>query len=361
MTTPDRSARANAGIPRPSAGTTTTPGLVCAHHHLYSTLARGMPAPPMTPTRFVEILEQVWWRLDTALDLDLVRWSTMLGAIEALEAGTTAIVDHHASPSAIDGSLDVVAEACAEVGVRVVCSYEVTDRHGPVGAKAGLAENERFLKANPGRGMVGAHACLTLSDDTLDAVAGLAADLGVGVHIHVGEDAVDAEAADRLRARATDRWLLAHCVHGDPPLPGTVAHNPRSNLHNAVGYARPARWAAAGNRVVLGSDGIGAAMLDEAALAFVVQRSGDVTATPEAAWSWLEAGAELVPEVLDDEVTWRADRADPWYLAYTPGVRAERVVVDGEVVVDGGRCTRVDSEGIRARAWEEAKRLWAAL
>lgn len=340
--------------------TATTHGLVCAHHHLYSTLARGMPAPPRTPTDFTQILEQVWWRLDAALDLELVRWSALLGAVEALEAGTTAIVDHHASPSAIDGSLDVIAEACAEVGVRVVCCYEVTDRHGPGGARAGLAETDRFLRAG-GRGMVGAHACLTLSDASLEAVVGLAADHGVGVHIHVGEDAVDSRAGERLRPHARDDWLLAHCVHVDPPLAGTIAHNPRSNLNNGVGYARPARWAAAGNRVVLGSDGIGAAMLEELALAYVAQRADDVTATPEAAWSWLDAGADLVPEVRADEVTWSADRADPWYLAFTPGVRAERVVVDGEVVVEHGRCTRVDPERIRARAWEEAERLWSAL
>jgi cytosine/adenosine deaminase-related metal-dependent hydrolase len=340
--------------------TATTPGLVCAHHHLYSALARGMPAPPATPTDFTSILEQVWWRLDLVLDHALVRWSALLGAVEALEAGTTAIVDHHASPAAIDGSLDVIAEACGAVGVRVVCAYEVTDRHGPAGAKAGLAENERFLRAG-GRGMVGAHACLTLSDDTLDAVVGLARDLDAGVHIHVGEDATDAAAADRLRRYTTDDWLLAHCVHVGPPLAGTIAHNPRSNMNNGVGYARPARFAAAGNRVVLGSDGIGASMVDEFALAYVAQRADDVTATPDAAWSWLQAGADLVPEVLGDEVTWAADRADPWYLAFTPGVRAERVVVDGEVVVDGGVCTRVDAARIRARAWEEAQRLWAML
>jgi cytosine/adenosine deaminase-related metal-dependent hydrolase len=340
--------------------TATTPGLVCAHHHLYSTLARGMPPPAVTPTDFTEILERVWWRLDVALDLELVRWSALLGAVEALEAGTTAIVDHHASPSAIDGSLDVIAAACAEVGVRVLCAYEVTDRHGPAGAKAGLAENERFLRAG-GRGLVGAHACFTLGYETLNALVGLAAELGVGVHIHVGEDAVDTAAARRLRPHATDDWLLAHCVHVDPPIAGTIAHNPRSNLNNGVGYARPARWAASGNRVVLGSDGIGAAMVDEFALAYVAHRANDVTATPEAAWGWLRAGAELVPDVLGDEVTWSADRVDPWYLAFTPGVRAERVVVDGEPVVEGGVCTRVDAERIRARAWEEAQRLWSRL
>ncbi len=114
-----------------------TPGLVCSHHHLYSALARGMPAPPFTPTDFASILEQVWWRLDTALDLDMLRASARLGAVEALLAGTTAIVDHHESPNAIEGSLDVIAEACAEVGVRVLCAYGVTDRHGADGARRG--------------------------------------------------------------------------------------------------------------------------------------------------------------------------------------------------------------------------------
>src|SRR5580765_6472565 len=125
--------------------TSTTPGLVCGHHHLYSTLARGMPAPPQRPTDFVGILEQVWWRLDAALDLDMIRWSAMLGALEALQCGTTAIVDHHESPNAIEGSLTVIADACAAVGVRVVAAYGVTDRHGADRARRGLAENERFL------------------------------------------------------------------------------------------------------------------------------------------------------------------------------------------------------------------------
>jgi len=124
-----------------------TPGLVCAHHHLYSALARGMPAPPRTPTTFTEVLELVWWRLDAALDLEMVRWSAMLGALEALERGTTSIVDHHASPNAIEGSLDVVHDACSEVGVRITTCYEVTDRGGPERMKAGLAENERYIRA----------------------------------------------------------------------------------------------------------------------------------------------------------------------------------------------------------------------
>ena len=122
-----------------------TAGLACAHHHLYSALARGMPAPPRTPGGFLDILELVWWRLDRALDEETIYWSAKLGALEALEVGCTAIIDHHESPNAIEGSLSIIADACAEVGVRVSCAYGVTDRHGPDGAKRGLAENDRFL------------------------------------------------------------------------------------------------------------------------------------------------------------------------------------------------------------------------
>ena len=136
-----------------------TPGLVCAHHHLYSTLARGMPPPVRTPTGFMDILDLIWWPLDQALDEESIRWSAMLGALEALESGCTAIIDHHESPNSIEGSLDIVADACATVGVRVSCAYGVTDRHGPEGAQRGLAENKRFLSEG-GRGLVGVHAAL---------------------------------------------------------------------------------------------------------------------------------------------------------------------------------------------------------
>lgn len=337
----------------------TTPGLVCSHHHLYSTLARGMPAPPQQPSSFLGILEQVWWRLDAALDLDMLRASALLGATEALMSGTTAIVDHHESPNAIEGSLDVIADACAEVGVRVVCAYGVTDRHGPDGARRGLAENERFLRAG-GRGLVGVHAAFTCSDATLEAAAGLAADLGVGVHIHVAEGPDDVAAGARLEHLAADDWLLVHCVSLDRDLPGTIAHNPRSNMNNAVGYAAPARRP---NPVVLGTDGIGADMLEEFRLAYVAHRADDVHASPETAWSWLEGGYALVPEARADTVTWSYDHVEsPWHVAFTPGIRAIRVESgDGEVLLDGGLPTRVDVAEVRAKAAEQAARLHARL
>lgn len=337
----------------------TTPGLVCAHHHLYSSLARGMPAPPKMATTFQGILEQIWWRLDTALDLDMIEWSAKLAALEALEAGTTGIIDHHESPNAIEGSLSVVARACAEVGVRVRTAYGVTDRHGPDGARRGLEENRRFISEG-GNGLVGIHASFTCSQETLTAAADLADQLGVGVHIHVCEGPEDRDAPAKLEGLTNDKWLLAHCVHlpSDHELKGTILHNPMSNLNNAVGYANPARF---GNPVALGTDGIGGNVIESFRLAYVMQRSVDVTASPDTAWSWLETGWDLMPEAKEDLVTWSYQPMDPWHLAFTSGIRPIRVEIDGQVVLEDGVPTMVDPVEIRAKASEQAARLHARL
>ena len=318
-----------------------------------------MPAPLRQPTRFLEILEQIWWRLDVALDAEMIRWSAMLGAVEALQCGTTAIVDHHESPSAIEGSLSIIADACAAVGVRANLSYGVTDRHGVDGARRGLAENERFLRGG-GRGMVGVHAAFTCSDETLAAAATLAADVGVGVHIHVAEGPDDANAAERLQALARDDWHLVHCVFLDRDLPGTIVHNPRSNMNNSVGYARPALRP---NAIVLGTDGIGADMLEEARLAYICLRADDVLASPDLVWQWLDNGYALFPEARADRVTWNYPYADSaWHVAFTPGVRALHVQSNtGEVLLRDGEPTRVDVIEVRAKAAEQAQRLFSRL
>jgi cytosine/adenosine deaminase-related metal-dependent hydrolase len=300
-------------------------------------------------------LEQIWWRLDAALDLEMLEWSAKLAALEALESGTTTIIDHNETPNAIEGSLSVIANACAEVGVRVVCAYGVTDRHGSDGAKRGLEENRRFLEEG-GRGLVGIHAAFTCSDDTLEAAAGLANELGVGVHVHVCEGPEDLEAPARLGHLTTSDWLLAHCVHlaTDHKLQGTILHNPASNLNNAVGYADPRRFS---NRVALGTDGIGADMLGSFRLAYYLHRSVDVTASPETAWNWLAAGWDLVPEAKEDRVTWSYEPMDPWHLAFTPVIRPLEIEIGGDAVWKDGSTIRVDANEIRAKAREQATRL----
>ena len=349
--------------------TNQTAGLICAHHHLYSTLARGMPATVKTPTRFLEILQQVWWRLDAALDNEMIYWSAKLGATEALLNGTTCIIDHHESPNCIEGSLSTIARACNEVGVRVNACYGVTDRwaddgelHSKVSpiskmthaAKRGLAECDRYL-SDGGRGMVGAHAAFTCSDETLNAASDLATKHKTGVHIHVAEGLDDSHAGARLENLSKDDWLLIHAVHLDRELSGYIVHNPRSNMNNAVGYARPSTLQ---NTVLLGTDGIGADMLEEARLAYVRLREFDVTETPNTVWSWIENGYELFPEAKQDKVTFNYDHVDsPWHMGFTPGVAVSDVEIDGEKVLTTGLPTRVDINEVRAKAAEQAVRL----
>lgn len=208
--------------------------------------------------------------------------------------------------------------------------------------------------------MVGLHAAFTCSDDTIAAAAGLAADLGVGVHVHVAEGPGDADAARRLAMHTTDDWLLIHGVHlpENHGLRGTLVHNPRSNMNNAVGYARPVRFS---NPVALGTDGIGADMLDEFRVAYVRLRESDVTQSPETAWGWLATGWELFGEARSDRVTWTYEPMDPWRLAFSTGVSPVRVEADGEVLWADGAPTRVDATEIRARAAEAAERLFARL
>ena len=345
-----------------------TRGLVCAHHHLYSSLARGMPAPDVTPNSFLSILENVWWKLDVALDLETLYWSAALGAAEALCNGTTAIIDHHESPMAIDGSLDVIADACSMIGVKANLSYGITDRWdgstlrskvsplSPMtdGAARGLRENERFLRAG-GRGMVGVHASFTCTDETLEAAAELAESMNTGVHIHVAEGQDDKDAGSRLQDFANEKWLLIHAVHLDRDLQGTIVHNPRSNMNNSVGYANPVRFT---NDVALGTDGIGADMLEEARLAYVRLRESDVTQTPETVWQWLRNADKFFPEIEKDTVTWSYDQTDsPWHVAFTPGVRCVDVRVNGDLVVENGKPTRFDMNEIRTKAAEAAIKL----
>ncbi len=318
-----------------------------------------MPAPPADPQNFLGILENIWWRLDTALDLEILEWSAKLGALEALQSGCTAIIDHHESPNAIEGSLSVIADACAEVGVRVDCAYGVTDRHGADGARRGLEENRRFLSEG-GRGRVGAHASFTCSEETLAAAAAMGEEFGVGVHIHVAEGVDDIDAPGRLAGLTTDDWLLIHGVHlpDDHGLSGTLVHNPRSNMNNSVGYARPLRF---DNPIALGTDGIGADMFDEFRLAYVRLREDDISTSPDAPWSWLARGWDLFPEARDDKVTWSYPTPEPWHVAFTTGIRAIDVDIDGQPVLRDGQPTRVDADEVRVKAAEQAQRLFAKL
>lgn len=386
-----------------AAGGVVMPGNVNAHAHAYSALARGMPYHLAPPTSFVEILQRIWWRLDRALDAPMIRASALVAGREALLAGTTTLVDHHASPNAIDGSLDLLAEAFEELGLRSVLAYEVTDRDGPERSAAGLQENRRFLRRTAehrhplARGMVGAHASFTLSDETLSACASLAGETGTGLHVHVAEDAADeADAVARTGRRVVqrladaraldDRSLLAHAVHVDPSEAelvhasgATVAHNPRSNMNNGVGRT-PLDWL--GPRVALGTDGIGGDLFEESRVAFLRRREEDLATGADWPLARLAVGSRLVGRIFGEPLLGRIepgapadlvvlDYAAPTLLDATTlaghwifglGAAAVRdVIVAGEVVVRDRRLTRFDEREVVALAAVQSSRLWERL
>ena len=367
------------------------PGCVNAHTHIYSALAPlGMPPPEPEPENFLQILERVWWRLDRALDAASLRAAARLYAAEALLAGTTLLIDHHESPELIEGSLDVLADACQEIGIRAVLCYGATERNGGLAeGRRGLAECRRFIETNQRplvRGICALHASFTASDDLVRETAALTGELGSITHVHVAEDGADnRDAARRGYAGPLERLLelgalrpgsiLAHCVHCDRSQVRRaeqqelwIVQNPRSNRGNRVGY--PSALAES-RRVALGTDGYPANMGDETrALEQEATAHGDDLA---AAHQRLEAGHRLaaqrfgrtfaplvtgtvadvvVRESAGDDQPFDADRP-----SCVPGV-ARHVVVDGRLVVRDGKLLTADIEEIRAEAREQAPRLW---
>jgi putative selenium metabolism protein SsnA len=382
---------------RDCSGFLVMPGNVCAHTHLYSALSRGMPYSLAPPASFVEILQRIWWRLDRALDEPSIRLSALVGGLDALLAGTTTVIDHHASPNFIDGSLDVIADALEELGLRSALSYEVSDRDGQGRAAAGLAENIRFAKSRPtfAGAMVGAHASFTLSDETLEACAAMAADAGVGVHIHVAEDGADqsdAMAAHGLRVVErldafgiiNDKALLAHCVHVNAHEAGiieargaTVVHNARSNMNNAVGHLAPS-----GGAVALGTDGIGGDMITESQAAFFRAREASLATPPSWPLARLAAGSQAVGRLLGEPLLGRIAPGAPaditvleypaptpltpgnlaghWVFGCSPG-QVRDVLVAGRLVIADRHPTRIDMARLAAQAERECRRLWDRL
>ena len=273
------------------------PGNICAHTHFYGAFSRGLSIPGSAPADFPEKLTKLWWPLDKSLDLTDVRYSALVCLVESVRHGTTTLFDHHASPNAIDGSLEEIAQAVEQAGVRASLCYEVTDRNGKEGTRAGIRENLRHIQAvrssasRKGQiaALFGLHASLTLSEETLDACRTACPD-GVGFHIHVAEHPVDEyDSLQKSGLRAIDRLnkhgilgsnsLIIHAVHVDTreieQLKETstwVSHQPRSNMSNAVGLPEVESMLRAGVKVCLGNDGFSNAMWEEWKTGFLAHK-----------------------------------------------------------------------------------------
>ncbi len=365
-------------------GRIVMPGFINAHMHFYSTFARGLGAARPAHD-FNGVLRELWWRLDRQLELEDCYWSTLPVLLDAIRHGATTLIDHHASPGAVAGSLDAVARAVEQTGVRACLCYEVSDRDGAAVAAAGLAENERFLRrcrAEPDallRGLFGLHASFTLGDATLERAAEGAAALDAGCHVHVAEAASDQEATlarhgVRVVERLTKagvlgpRSIAAHCVHVDADemdllaASGTaVAHNPQSNMNNGVGIADLVGLMAHGVLVGLGTDAMTVDMREEVRAALWAQRlrHGDpAVGFDEATGALLEGNARIAGRLWETPlgVVAAGAAADLVVLDYDPPTPLDDGSVLGHLVFGLGLAT-VSSTVVAGRILMEERRL----
>ncbi len=393
-------------------GMLVLPGLICAHTHFYGAFARGMSLPGEPATNFPEILEKLWWRLDKALWPADVHASALVCLVDAIRHGTTTLIDHHASQNHISGSLDEIARAVDQAGVRACLCYEVTDRDGDEAAREGIRENARFIglaRARQADGdhriaaTFGLHASLTLSDDTLRSCVALARELGTGFHLHVAEDKADVrDSLRRSGLRVVERLkkagvlgpstLAVHCVHVDRIETellldsGTmVVHNARSNMNNAVGTADLPWMLKIGIPVGLGNDGFSNNMFSEMAVAYLAhkQAQGDPRTLPanqvtQMVWDHnariaraffpglgpkfgalaIGAPADVILVDYDPPTPLTAGNL-PWHVIFgIDGTGVDTTIVGGRVLMRHRELQTLDEAAIVAKARELADRLW---
>jgi len=378
-------------------------GNICAHTHFYGAYARGMSIPGPAPKDFPEILHKLWWPLDRSLDAESIQYSVLPCLVDAIKHGTTTLIDHHASPNAIDGSLDIIANEVEKAGLRAVLCYEVTDRDGEGKMKAGINENVRFIKKTKGpllAGTFGLHASLTLSDSSL-ALCRQSAPDEVGFHVHTAEHESDEyDSLNKSGMRVIDRLqkhdmlgsktITAHGVHFDAremqilAETGTwLSHQPRSNMNNGVGVAQIESMLRAGIKVCLGNDGFSNAMWEEWKAAYLLhkvhhrdpRRMGGYDVQEMAIYNnaalanvfFPEAPiGQLVPNAVADIIfvdyhpnTPLTAGNLPWHIIF--GVQQSMVtttIVAGKVLMKDRELLTLDEKEIGAKAREIAPKVW---
>ena len=385
-------------------GAIVMPGLVCSHNHFYSGLARGITAKINPSLDFVSVLKNLWWRLDLAIDEEILYFSGLVGALEAIRNGTTTVIDHHASPNFIKGSLTVLKQAFEETGLRGITCYETTDRNqGSAEVEACIRENIDFAKLCQREkevkgddylveAMIGGHAPVTMPDHALQLMAEAVSETKRGVHIHVAEDAYDVSYSHHkygkdVVARLNDfgllneKALLVHGVHlSDQDVhlinqhDAFLAHNPRSNMNNHVGYNSKLRLY---NNLVLGTDGMGSDMFEEMKFGFFKHKDVGGPLWPDSYLKFLYNGNNILARYFGAQFGQVATgcKADLIVLDYqspTPLVpenigghiafglgsgAVSTVIVNGRIVLENKQFA-FDVTPIYAKARQVAQRLW---
>ncbi|OGR68330.1 MAG: chlorohydrolase [Elusimicrobia bacterium GWC2_61_19] len=380
------------------------PGFINTHMHFYSTFARGLGKA--APSRnFMEILNNLWWRLDKKLTNADSYYSAVIPLINAVRKGTTTLIDHHASPFAIAGSLGAVAKAANETGLRAALCYEVSDRDGKEKAKEGLEENTAFItavaasKGNNLKAMFGLHASFTISDETLEEAAYRGHKLGAGFHIHTAESQADQlQCESHHKIRVVERLhgfgilgrksIAAHCVHVNEKEieilreTGTaVVHNPQSNANNSVGIADITGMMAKGVLVGLGTDAMTVNMMEEVRAALWLQhlKRDPSQGFMEAAQALLVNNAKIANRYFTGlgelKAGFAADIAVIDYIPPTPmdasnfyghlifGISQSAVdttIAAGRVLMENKKLKLdIDEEEVSRKSAELAKKLWS--
>ncbi|MDR1921933.1 MAG: amidohydrolase family protein, partial [Candidatus Adiutrix sp.] len=343
----------------------------CGHHHIYSALSRGMPPSPKTPVNFTEVLQQIWWRLDKCLDNQMTEASALVAAMGCAKRGVTFIVDHHAAPFAVRGSLETIAGAFERVGLGHLLCYEISDRDGPKIAEEGLAEHDDYLSSGR-HGLVGLHASFTVGDETLKKAVALAVKHKTGLHIHAAEAESDqahclatyklrvAQRLDKFGVLAQPHTILGHCVHLDENERRLVADSRawaaqscESNQNNNVGLAGY-KWTP---RVMLGLDGMHNDMIRSAQAAYMAGQGAEGL-TPAELYARFRAvhqylGAMDIPGDDDNNLVVLNYQSptpigrDNFYGHFAFGFSSndvETVVAQGRVIVENGRLVSEDEE-----------------
>lgn len=383
------------------------PGLICAHTHFYGAFSRGLTIPTDPPASFMEILNDLWWSLDRALNDESIYYSAMVSMVDAIRHGTTTLFDHHASPNCIEGSLDVIANAVKDTGLRASLCYEVTDRNGLLGTDLGIKENVRFInRIQAGDNLdgrlsstFGLHASLTLSEATLDKVAGANANQA-GFHIHVAEDIVDQyDSIKKSNLRVVDRLskhgilgndsIAAHAVHVDASEiskladSGTwVTHQPRSNMNNAVGIGNVESMMRMGVKMCMGNDGFSNTMWDEWKMAYLVhklvnrdprrmngndviemgvyQNSNLASNHFKLPIGMIKEGAQADLIFVNYQPFTPVDVSNlPWHILF--GMHHSMVtttMVAGKILYRNGKLLNIDENELTMKAKESAKKTW---
>ena len=387
------------------------PGLVNAHTHIYSGLARGLAIKGCNPTNFLENLEQQWWAIDRHLTLDGTRACAYATILDSIRDGVTTIFDHHASFAEIPGSLFAIKDVAEETGMRACLCYETSDRDGMEKRDQAIAENREFAKwaaeeREAGNHMIaamfGGHATFTLSDETMDKMAE-ANDGLTGFHIHVCEGMNDVWDSRRNRGGISpvERLLqhgllgpdtmLGHCIHVTPAEmdiikeTGTwLVNNPESNMGNAVGCAPVLEFFRRGIPVCMGTDAYTHDMLESLKVFLIIQRHN--AAMPNVGWGEamtmlfgnnpamaskyfgrmvgaLKLGAAADVIVMDYKpfTPFSDENIDGHMLFGMMGKNCRTTIINGRVVYKDREFVDIDEERINAWTLEQAKKLWGDL